>query len=80
MANKQLIISRIVRKIERKNTPDFVILDLNLPKRTGHEVLKVIRESKTFGALAVVVLSTAENIFTKSRSWQGSMHCMWLNR
>ncbi|MBV9267344.1 MAG: response regulator [Acidobacteriaceae bacterium] len=39
--------------------PDFVILDLNLPKRDGTEVLGVIRNTKTLTTLPVAVLSSS---------------------
>jgi CheY-like chemotaxis protein len=39
--------------------PDLVILDLNLPKFDGTEVLRVIRATETLRALPVIVLSSA---------------------
>jgi CheY-like chemotaxis protein len=39
--------------------PDLVILDLNLPKRHGAEVLKMIRTSDTLVKLPVVILSSS---------------------
>lgn len=39
--------------------PDLVILDLNLPKKDGREVLKEIREDAALTSLPVIVLSTS---------------------
>jgi chemotaxis family two-component system response regulator Rcp1 len=39
--------------------PDLVILDLNLPKFDGTEVLRVIRAAESLRALPVIVLSSA---------------------
>ncbi|HKA00981.1 MAG TPA: response regulator [Candidatus Solibacter sp.] len=39
--------------------PDLVILDLNLPKRSGREVLQAIRQAAAFRDTAVVVLSSS---------------------
>jgi len=41
--------------------PDLVIVDLNLPKRPGKEVLKHIRASATCKDVAVVVLTSSDN-------------------
>jgi chemotaxis family two-component system response regulator Rcp1 len=51
--------------LEKKNgyaeatTPDLVILDLNLPKRDGVEVLRAIREQPTLTPVKVIVLSSS---------------------
>ena len=39
--------------------PDLILLDLNLPKKDGREVLKEIKESAQLGSIPVVVLTTS---------------------
>jgi chemotaxis family two-component system response regulator Rcp1 len=39
--------------------PDLILLDLNLPKKDGREVLKDIKESADLGTIPVVVLTTS---------------------
>lgn len=39
--------------------PDLVILDLNLPRKDGREVLKEIRDDPELTSLPVIVLSTS---------------------
>jgi CheY-like chemotaxis protein len=39
--------------------PDLILLDLNLPRLTGREVLERIRETPALRAIPVVVLSTS---------------------
>jgi CheY-like chemotaxis protein len=39
--------------------PDVIVMDLNLPKLHGREILAQIKESKTFSAIPVVVLTTS---------------------
>jgi CheY-like chemotaxis protein len=46
---------------------DLVILDLNLPKRDGVEVLKVIRTTNGLRSLPVVVLSSSPMDVMKSK-------------
>jgi len=40
--------------------PDLIVLDLNLPKRTGLEVLQRIRASPVCSAIPVMVLSSSD--------------------
>ena len=40
--------------------PDLIILDLNLPRKTGREVLEHIRASDGLGKVRVVVLSSSD--------------------
>jgi len=39
--------------------PDLILLDLNLPKKDGREVLQEIKESPTLKSIPVVVLTTS---------------------
>jgi CheY-like chemotaxis protein len=43
-----------------RRLPDLVLLDLNLPRKDGREVLAEIRADPRLTALPVVVLSTSE--------------------
>lgn len=40
-------------------TPDLVILDLNLPKRDGVEVLRAMRDDPVLTTLKVIILSSS---------------------
>jgi CheY-like chemotaxis protein len=41
--------------------PDIILLDLNLPKKDGREVLKEIKEDLSFRSIPVVILTTSGN-------------------
>ena len=41
-------------------SPDLILLDLNLPKRDGREVLKIMREDKGLREIPIVIVSTSD--------------------
>jgi CheY-like chemotaxis protein len=41
--------------------PDLILLDLNLPRKDGREVLKEIKQNKELKNIPVLVLSTSNN-------------------
>ena len=40
--------------------PDLILLDLNLPKKDGREVLKEIKETESLATIPVVILTTSD--------------------
>jgi len=41
--------------------PDLLLLDVNLPKRTGHEVLEILRRTTELQDVPVILLSSSES-------------------
>jgi CheY-like chemotaxis protein len=41
--------------------PDLILLDLNLPRKDGRQVLKEIKESPTLRSIPVVILTTSSS-------------------
>ena len=50
------------------NSTDLVILDLNLPKLDGEEVLKAIRQSDELSRLPVIIFSSSPKDVVRSRT------------
>jgi chemotaxis family two-component system response regulator Rcp1 len=50
--------------------PDFILLDLNLPKMDGREVLAHIKEDPSFKAIPTVILTTSDAEADIVRSYQ----------
>jgi two-component system, chemotaxis family, response regulator Rcp1 len=44
---------------ENAITPDFVILDLNIPKKSGHEVLEEVKGDITLRTIPILVLTSS---------------------
>lgn len=52
------------------NTPDLILLDLNLPRRDGREVLREIKNDPELCRVPVVVLTTSQAEEDVLRSYQ----------
>jgi len=55
--------------------PHLILLDLNMPKRDGREVLKVIRKNEKWDQVPIIIFSTSnapDDIFT---SYQLGANC-----
>jgi len=50
-----------------ENSPDLAVLDLNLPKNDGVEVLQAMRASPAFGSAPIVVLSSSASPKERAR-------------
>jgi two-component system, chemotaxis family, response regulator Rcp1 len=55
--------------------PDVVLLDLNLPKKDGREVLAEMREDPTLRLVPVVVLTTSDAAADVARSYELHANC-----
>ncbi|HEY6975483.1 MAG TPA: response regulator [Chitinophagaceae bacterium] len=58
------LIKHLKEVTQRKNNeefPGFILLDLNMPKKDGREVLKEIKENKVLKKIPVIVFTTTKN-------------------
>lgn len=62
---------------EYKNLPkpDIIILDINLPNKSGFEVLKEIKEDEKLKNIPVVVLSTSNSMEDINKSYFLQANC-----
>ena len=45
-----------------KTTPDLILLDLNMPRKDGREVLRELKASPEFRKIPVVILTTSNRM------------------
>ncbi|MEO7046782.1 MAG: response regulator [Ferruginibacter sp.] len=67
-----------LKKTERfpyAQTPDLILLDLNLPKKNGLEVLLEIKESEAFKMIPVVMLTTSSSEEDIVESYKRKVNC-----
>jgi two-component system, chemotaxis family, response regulator Rcp1 len=55
--------------------PDLILLDLNLPKKDGREVLAEVKENPTLKSIPVVVLTTSASEADILRSYRLHANC-----
>jgi two-component system, chemotaxis family, response regulator Rcp1 len=55
--------------------PDIILLDLNLPKKDGREVLKEIKTDKKFKRIPVIVLTTSHSEDDILKSYEYHANC-----
>ena len=51
---------KVISRLETgKKLPDVIVMDLNLPKMHGKEILKAVKANKKFAPVPVVILTTS---------------------
>jgi CheY-like chemotaxis protein len=56
-------------------TPDLILLDVNLPKKSGHEVLQIIKTDDTVKSIPVIMLTTSSSERDIKLSYQNHANC-----
>lgn len=54
---------------EKSPRPDLILLDLRLPRKDGHEVLKDIKNSDDLRTIPVVILTTSKNEYDLRKAY-----------
>jgi CheY-like chemotaxis protein len=60
---------------EDADTPDLILLDVNLPKKNGHEVLQYIKGSKELKHIPVIMLTTSISEKDIAKSYENYANC-----
>jgi CheY-like chemotaxis protein len=57
-------------KSDDKSLPGFILLDLNMPKKDGREVLKELKAHPVFKKIPVIVFTTTKNEIEIKRCYE----------
>lgn len=63
------------RGFENSPRPSFILLDLNLPRKNGHEVLAEVKMEKDLRKIPVFILSTSANPNDISAAYDMHANC-----
>jgi len=55
--------------------PDLILLDLNMPRKDGHEVLAEIKADASLSSIPVVVLTTSQAEDDVARAYGAHVNC-----
>jgi CheY-like chemotaxis protein len=61
--------------INKDDTPDLVLLDINLPKMNGHEVLMFIKNNEKYKHIPVIMLTTSSSEKDILQSYKSHVNC-----
>jgi len=67
------LLNVVLRNTE--SLPDLVLLDLNLPKKSGEEVLSVMKSNRILRLIPVVVMSTDDSPSMVNRVYELQTNC-----
>ena len=62
-------------KYTKASTPDIILLDLNMPRKNGREVLQEIKQNEMLKRIPVVVLTTSDADEDILRSYDLGANC-----
>jgi DNA-binding response OmpR family regulator len=63
------------KEYENVSLPDIIVLDLNLPKIKGMNVLELIKEDEKFKRIPVIVLGTSDEAGEVRRAYDSYANC-----
>ena len=64
-----------IGKYKNEETPDLILLDVNLPKKNGHEVLEYIKTSENLKQIPVIMLTTSSSDKDVLLSYKNHANC-----
>lgn len=63
-------LNKLLAASEQPTLPNFILLDLNMPKKDGREVLKEIKQNPLLSGIPIIILSTTNNEHEMKRCYE----------
>lgn len=64
-----------VAKQRARDLPDLILLDINLPKKNGHEVLESVKNHPELKHIPIIILTTSSSETDILRAYQKHANC-----
>jgi CheY-like chemotaxis protein len=61
--------------VSKEELPDLILLDINLPKKSGHEVLVYLKNNEKFKRIPVIILTTSSSEKDITLSYKNYANC-----
>lgn len=62
-------------EFQTSEIPDLILLDVNLPRKNGHEVLKYVKTHPVFRSIPVIMLTTSSSQKDIDESYKNYANC-----
>ena len=62
-------------KYSNEITPDIILLDVNLPKKNGHEVLQKIKSNVLYKHIPIIMLTTSSSSVDIKKAYANYVNC-----
>ncbi len=71
----QEAIDKLEIDLKNNRLPDLILLDINLPKMNGHEVLERLKDTEGLKHIPVIILSTSSSEMDILKSYKNHANC-----
>ena len=71
----QEAIDKLEIDLKNNQLPDLILLDINLPKMNGHEVLERLKDTEGLKHIPVIILSTSSSEMDILKSYKNHANC-----
>jgi two-component system, chemotaxis family, response regulator Rcp1 len=68
-------IERLRAPFSGRNVPDLILLDLNLPRKSGHDVLKLIKSDPKTSSIPTIVMSSSSSPDDVEKAYAAHANC-----